>query len=75
MMSYQTRKNQRQKNRFVEKARELGADESSEAFERLFSEVVPPRYPKSEHASDCAIHNAPAYEPGRCDCHLARGEQ
>jgi hypothetical protein len=20
------------------------------------------------HASDCAIHNAPAYEPGPCDC-------
>lgn len=20
------------------------------------------------HASDCAVHNAPAYEPGKCDC-------
>jgi hypothetical protein len=20
------------------------------------------------HASDCAIHNAPAYPPGECDC-------
>jgi len=20
------------------------------------------------HASDCAVHNAPAYEPGECDC-------
>jgi hypothetical protein len=21
-----------------------------------------------EHRSDCAVHNAPAYEPGPCDC-------
>jgi hypothetical protein len=21
-----------------------------------------------DHASDCAVHNAPAYEPGPCDC-------
>lgn len=20
------------------------------------------------HKSDCAVHNAPAYEPGECDC-------
>jgi len=20
------------------------------------------------HTSDCAVHNAPAYEPGECDC-------
>ena len=20
------------------------------------------------HASDCAVHNAPAFEPGSCDC-------
>jgi hypothetical protein len=24
------------------------------------------------HASDCAVHNAPAYEPGPCDCGAAR---
>lgn len=23
---------------------------------------------ETEHASDCAVHNAPAYEPGECDC-------
>lgn len=21
-----------------------------------------------EHASDCALHNGPAYERGKCDC-------
>ena len=24
------------------------------------------------HASDCALHNAPAYEPGPCDCGARR---
>jgi lipoate-protein ligase A len=31
-----------QPERFVEKAKELGADESAEAFERAFKKVVPP---------------------------------
>lgn len=22
----------------------------------------------NDHASDCAVHNAPAYVPGPCDC-------
>lgn len=30
-----------QKQRFIEAARELGADESGEAFERIFAKVVP----------------------------------
>lgn len=34
-----------QKKRFIEKARELGADESEEAFERAFKRVVPARRP------------------------------
>ena len=37
-----------QKKRFIEKARELGADESEEAFERAFEKVVPPRSPKGQ---------------------------
>lgn len=24
------------------------------------------------HMSDCAVHNAPAYPKGECDCHLDR---
>lgn len=32
-----------QKKRFLEKARELGADESEEAFEKAFKRIVPPK--------------------------------
>lgn len=32
-----------QKKRFIEKARELGTDESEEAFERAFKKLVPQR--------------------------------
>lgn len=32
-----------QKKRFIEKAREIGADESEEAFEKAFKKVVPPK--------------------------------
>ena len=26
---------------------------------------------ESDHASDCAVHNAPAHPPGPCDCRTA----
>ena len=32
-----------QKERFIEKARELEADDSGEEFERAFKKVVPPK--------------------------------
>jgi len=32
-----------QKKRFIEKAREIGAGESKEAFERAFKKIVPPK--------------------------------
>ena len=38
-----------QKKRFIEKARELDADESRETFERAFKNVVPPKRPKEDH--------------------------
>ncbi len=41
-----TKKDEKQKaqsKRFVEKAKELGADESGEAFERAIKKVVPPK--------------------------------
>ena len=25
----------------------------------------------NQHASDCAVHNEPAYPAGQCDCHLS----
>ncbi|MGE0652188.1 MAG: hypothetical protein AB7P12_10610, partial [Alphaproteobacteria bacterium] len=36
-----------QSERFVEKAKELGADESGEAFERAFKKIVPASKPAS----------------------------
>jgi hypothetical protein len=35
-----------QKRQFEETARELGADESGEAFEHAFGKIVPPKKPK-----------------------------
>ena len=35
-----------QSKRFIEKAREAGADESGKAFERVFQSLVPPKKPR-----------------------------
>jgi hypothetical protein len=40
-----------QSRRFKEAARDLGADESGEAFERAFKKIVPPKKPAGR-ASD-----------------------
>ena len=37
-----------QSKRFVEKAKELGADESGEAFERAMTTIAPPSKPKKQ---------------------------
>lgn len=37
-----------QSEKFIETARELGCDESEEAFERTFAKVVPPKRPKAK---------------------------
>ena len=29
----------------------------------------------TQHASDCARHNAPAYESGECDCKALRADK
>jgi hypothetical protein len=36
---------QKQSQRFIETAREIGADETGEAFERAFKKIVPPKRP------------------------------
>ena len=41
-------KDKKQSKRFIEKAREIGADESGEAFERAFKSVVPVRKPRGQ---------------------------
>lgn len=62
-----------QHQRFITAARALGADEDEAAFkaklaaiarQTVFAEGI-------QHASDCAVHNAPAYPPGRCTCGVA----
>lgn len=40
-----------QRKRFIETARELGADETGEAFERMFIKVVPPKQPGQKATS------------------------
>ena len=36
-------KDKEQSKRFIEKAREIGADESGESFEHAFKKITPPR--------------------------------
>ena len=36
-----------QRERFIEKAREIGSDESGKTFERAFKKIVPPKKPKT----------------------------
>lgn len=57
-----------QSEKFKEAARELGADESPDALDRIMGKLDLKRKSEAQHASDCALHNAPAYEAGACDC-------
>ena len=36
-----------QRERFIEKAREIEADESGKAFERAFKKIIPPARPQT----------------------------
>jgi len=40
-------KEKTQAERFVETARQIGADETGKAFERAFEKIVPPKRPAS----------------------------
>lgn len=59
---------------FIETARQLGADGDEAAFKEKLATIARQR-PKAAHASDCAMHNAPAYEPGPCTCGAAKAER
>jgi hypothetical protein len=52
---------------FVEPARALGCDEHEGAFDRKLKRIAMAPKPII-HKSDCAVHDAPAYKPGRCTC-------
>lgn len=41
-------KDKRQSERFKETAREIGADESSDAFDRILDQLAPPKKPQQE---------------------------
>ena len=45
----------------------------AEAFNNNFDAIFG-RKSCCEHASDCAVHNEPAYPAGPCDCKLITGE-
>jgi hypothetical protein len=67
-----------QHEKFVEAARKLGTDDDEAAFEGRLRRVAS-AFSKEEnvtiHASDCAINNAPAYDPGHCDCGASKAGQ
>ena len=70
-------KDTRQIDDFVRAARELGGDESRERFDNALRIIGTQ---KSEaravvHASDCAVHDAPALEPGPCTCGAIKAER
>ena len=52
---------------FKKAARELDADESDDALDRIMGKLDL-RRTGCHHASDCALHNAPALPVGDCDC-------
>lgn len=63
-----------QREAFVAAARAAECDEDPAAFDakmRVLTKVR--RAPVIAHASDCAIHNAPAMPAGVCDCGAIKG--
>lgn len=54
-----------QLDKFKEAAREAECDTDEKAFAATLRTVA---QSKAKHASDCAVYNAPAMEPGPCDC-------
>ena len=56
-----------QLEKFKEAARESDCDTDEKVFASALRVVA---QSKAKHASDCAVYNAPAMEPGPCDCGL-----
>jgi hypothetical protein len=63
--------------KFRETARTLGSDESEDRFTATLKTVAKHKGEARAvvHASDCAVHNAPAYEAGPCTCGAIKVEQ
>lgn len=68
-----------QYDKFREAARELGCDESEERFDAALGKIVAFKPDEKRearavaHASDCAVHNGPAFDAGPCDCGAVKG--
>jgi len=64
---------------FRSAARELGCDESEERFDAALGKIVAFKPDEKRearavaHASDCAVHNGPAFDAGPCDCGAVKG--
>lgn len=76
----QKRKSNSQSDKFIAAAREAGASDDAVDFDRALGKIAKAPPPKSvqkrklQHASDCAVHNGPAYEAGPCDCGAENAE-
>lgn len=55
---------QSQIDKFKDAAREAHCNMDEKAFDEVLEKVAQSK----THASDCALHNGPALEPGPCDC-------
>ena len=55
-----------QSDKFKETARELGVDLDEDKLKEILRGMGASE--AREHASDCALHNAPAFPAGACDC-------
>jgi hypothetical protein len=67
-----------QSSKFIEAAKELGCSEDESGFDEIVKKVAkapPPRQRHVVHASDCAVNDAPAQEPGACTCGASKAEQ
>lgn len=60
-----------QAEKFKALAKEAGANQSEAAFKKRLRAVAA----HIAHSSDCAMHNAPAFKAGACDCGAIKGKR
>jgi hypothetical protein len=61
-----------QVDQFRAVARSLECDDSEQRFNAALG-MIARQKTSVHHASDCAVHNGPAYEEGPCDCGAIKG--
>lgn len=67
----------KQIDKFKETARALETDEDEGKFNTALKTIAQARGEALAvvHASDCAVHDAPAYEAGSCTCGALKAER